>query len=38
MATCIGGAAAEKMKLGATYTDVIDARVREVMDQPNQEL
>jgi hypothetical protein len=37
MATCIGGAAVEKMKLGASYADVIDARVREVMQsQPDQ--
>jgi hypothetical protein len=36
MATCVGGAAAEKMKFGASYADVIDARVREVMPQPDQ--
>jgi hypothetical protein len=35
MATCMGGAAAEKMKFGASYADVIDARVREVMSKPD---
>ncbi len=31
MATCIGGAAAESRQLGASYNDVIEARVRDVM-------